>query len=416
MNEVNTTEVKASNWNQLSYFKVFVHNDSSVQHRKYPLLNNGNQQVLVTVRLVAKDASGNFTTIPQADLDKIRLIDYGTSDEIYFGSELKSWSTSRTNLGYTWDRQFLDSIRSLRVEQPQLFETAGNEPCIVEQEDLNTSPPTNEQMQELSPLTPEEQATHAPGDYQTVQFYLRTTATLERRIAARIINSDGTEFRSNYSEVENDNGEGDKLGKFNSSFEIEPLIFPRLPSENYGDRLSNGYLKDTFIGEGRFVNYFRAAEHHVNIRMPSGRTVAIKTMLNYNSHNGVVWATRGPGASKCTYTYFGLPGSQTARYGTPFYVGVMNSGIGARSHEEWLQYLAGTFGLANKIKHPRSGELVIGQLVYAHTFLNYTNVNLVKEVPNRPSFDFSVMDIYGTQHNLRVSLTVELGNLILDKR
>ncbi|OKA25250.1 hypothetical protein BOH74_09210 [Pseudomonas versuta] len=416
MNEVNTTEVKASNWNQLSYFKVFVHNDSSLQHRKYPLLNNGNQQVLVTVRVVAKDASGNFTTIPQADLDKIRLIDYGTSQEIYFGSELQPWSTSRTNLGYEWDRPFLDSIRSLRVEQPKLFETAGNDLCVVEQEDLNTSPPTDEQMQELSPLTPEEQASHAPGDYQTVQFYLRTTATTDRRIAARIANSDDTVFRTNYSEVGDDTGEGDKRGKFNSSFEIEPLTFPRLPSENYGDRNSNGFLKDTAIGSGNFISYYRAAENHVNIRMPNGRTVAIKNMLNYNANNGVVWATGSTSASKCTSTYIGLPGNAWAQYGTPFYVGINSGGVGALSHEQWLYYSAHPIDLAFKIKHPRAGEIVIGQFVYAHTFYYYSNVQMNHKIANKHSLDFSVMDIYGTQHNLRVSLSAELGNLILDRR
>ena len=60
MNESIATTVQASSWTQLSYFKVFVHNDSQLQNPRYPLLNNGNQQVLVTVRLAAQDARGNY--------------------------------------------------------------------------------------------------------------------------------------------------------------------------------------------------------------------------------------------------------------------------------------------------------------------------------------------------------------------
>jgi hypothetical protein len=43
MSEVEVQDVKASGWNQLSYFKVFVNNDSHLQNSRYPLLNNGNQ-------------------------------------------------------------------------------------------------------------------------------------------------------------------------------------------------------------------------------------------------------------------------------------------------------------------------------------------------------------------------------------
>ena len=133
MNEAIATTVQASSWTQLSYFKVFVHNDSHLQHSRYPLLNNGNQQVLVTVRLAAQDARGNYVSVSAADLNSIRLIDYGTSETIYFGSELQPWSTSQTDMGFIWDRSFLDSIRSLRLEQPELFEQVDRDPGAFEQ-------------------------------------------------------------------------------------------------------------------------------------------------------------------------------------------------------------------------------------------------------------------------------------------
>lgn len=421
MSDVEEKNVKASNWNQLSYFKVFVHNDSHLQNPRYPLLNNGNQQVLVTVRLAAQDALGNFVTIPQADLNKIRLIDYGTSQEIYYGSELQSWSTSSTNLGYTWDRSFLDSLRSLRLEQPKLFEQVDDEQCAVEHDHMDVPHKAIEQAQEwppvLMPLTQEELANQAANDYQSVQFYLRTTSTISRRIAARVSNSDGTVFRTNYSEVGDDNGEGDKRGKFNSSFEIEPLTFPRLPSENYGDRLANGYLKDTPIGNGSFAGgNYRSFEHHVNIKMPNGRAVPIKSIPNFNGLDSPVWGSRGGGSSKCTMTYMALPGSSYINYPQRHYIAINRSGVGVLNTGVWLTYLSRGLGLENKIKYPRSGEVVIGQAISTDSFLFYSTVNMAKELPSQTTYDFSVIDVYGTTHNLRVGLIPAFNYLTLEKR
>ena len=418
MSEVEVQDVKASGWNQLSYFKVFVNNDSHLQNSRYPLLNNGNQQLLVTVRLAAKDASGNFVTVTPADLATIRLIDYGTSEIIYLGEQLHPWCTTFTNLGYAWDRGFLDSIRSLRLEQPKLFEQAAIDPPALDQALEGVPLQHHEQAQPGLELHTQNQALSQPGaDYQTVQFYVRTTATTLRRLAVRINNSDGTVFRTNYSEVGDDTGEGDKRGKFNSSFEVEPLTFPRLPSENYGDRLANGYLKDTPIGHGDFAGKFRAFEHHVNIRMPNGRSLPIKTITNYSSRNGVVWAAHGSGKSKCTVTYFGLPGSQVTKLtNKPEYIGIMRNGLSREYTGVWLTYLGRHMGIEGKIKYPREGEVVIGQVIMEENFYFYQSVTNNIEVPNRMTHDFSVIDIYGSSHNLRVGLIPAFNYLTLERR
>lgn len=415
MNESIATTVQASSWTQLSYFKVFVHNDSQLQNPRYPLLNNGNQQVLVTVRLAAQDARGNYVAVSAADLNSIRLIDYGTSEAIYFGSQLQPWSTSQTDMGFIWDRSFLDSIRSLRLEQPELFEQADRDPGAFEHA-LTINDGAQEVLPAL-PSVPVELQEDCGHGYQCFRFYLRTTSTISRRFAARITNSDNTVFRSNYAEVADDNGEGDGRGKFNSSFEINPISFPRLPSESYGDRLANGYLKDTPIGDGVFTGKYRAFEHHINIRMPGGRAVPIKTIPNFDDSTGVVWGNGGSGRSKLTITYIGLPGSDTTRYTyAPYYMKINKYGLGMLAVREWMNFTGRGMGLEGKIKYPRSGELVVGQVLCEENFWFYTNVTASKEVLKQTTKDITVVDIYGTLHDLRIGLIPEYNYLTLERR
>lgn len=416
MNEAIATTVQASSWTQLSYFKVFVHNDSHLQHSRYPLLNNGNQQVLVTVRLAAQDARGNYVSVSAADLNSIRLIDYGTSETIYFGSELQPWSTSQTDMGFIWDQSFLDSIRSLRLEQPELFEQVDRDPGAFEQA-LTINDGAQEVLPAL-PSAPVELQDDCPNGYQCFRFYLRTTSTIKRRFAARITNSDNTVFRSNYAEVTDDNGEGDGRGKFNSSFEIDPISFPRLPSESYGDRLANGYLKDTPIGDGVFTGKYRAFEHHINIRMPgSGRAVPIKAIPNYDYTEGAVWGNGGSGRSKLTITYIGLPGSDSTWYTyAPYYMQINKYGLGMMSVSDWLFFIGQSLGLGYKIKYPRSGEVVVGQVLCEENFWFYTNVTASKEVLKQTTKDITVVDIYGTLHDLRIGLIPEYNYLTLERR
>lgn len=416
MNEVSATGNKASNWKQLAYFKVFVHNDSQQQNASYPLFNNGNQQVLVTIRLAAQDERGNYVSIPASDLNGIRLIDYGTCDEIYFGSQLQPWSTSQTDLGFIWDEGFINSVRSLRLEQPELFEQADSAPGAFDQA-LNI----NSEGQMLPSAMPECSAENGDDPnkiYQCFKFYLRTTALTKRQFAARITNGDGTVFRSNYPEVGSDNGQGDGLGKFNSSFEINPISFPRLPSENYGDRLANGYLKDTPIGDGVFTGKFRAFEHHINIRMPrSGQAVPIKAIPNYDYTEGVVWGNAGSGRSKLTVTYIGLPGSSSTWYTyAPYYMQINKYGVGMMSVSDWLFFIGQSLGIGYKIKYPRSGEVVVGQVLCEENFWFYTNVTASKEVLKKTTKDLTVVDIYGTLHPLRIGLIPEYNYLTLERR
>ena len=73
-------------------------------------------------------------------------------------------------------------------------------------------------------------------------------------------------------------------------------------------------------------------------------------------------------------------------------------------------------GIEGKIKYPREGEVVIGQVIMEENFYFYQSVTNNIEVPNRMTHDFSVIDIYGSSHNLRVGLIPAFNYLTLERR
>lgn len=257
-------------------------------------------------------------------------------------------------------------------------------------------------------------------DYQYIHFYISTGASSLRRFAARVSNADGTVFRSNYSEVGEDLGEGDKLGKFNSSFEIDPLTFPNLQNDNYGDRKSDGsgYLRDTLVSEmTRNGMKYRAYEQHLNIRMPTGRKVPIKSVIHPIGPDpvkgaDVIWACRGNvSATRTAHTYMCYPGETHIRMGQPpnFY--------GWNNNYYWATDLL-TMAFENyapRIVHAREGEVVIGHFLMSQNSYFYDTRSGARETPNKTSMLIKVIDIYGTQHNLRLSFNPDYNYLYLNK-
>lgn len=423
MSTVNASPAQASNWKQLSYFRVFVGNDASYQNNRYPLLNNQRQQLLVTVRLAAKDANGNHVQIPQSDLDNIRLIDYNTAELIDFNNSFTGeWTSSRLHQGYTWDRGFLDSIRVLRLEQPALFEAVEQRAHVAEALEGKLPEQIKHELENAGfvSVPTAETMEVCPNGYQCVNFYISTGASLLRRFAARVSNADGTVFRSNYGEIGEDLGEGDKLGKFNSSFEIDPLTFPNLQNDNYGDRKSDGsgYLRDTLVSEmTRNGMKYRAYEQHLNIRMPNLRKVPIKSVIHPIGPDpvkgaDVIWACRGNvSATRTAHTYMCYPGETHIRMGQPpnFY--------GWNNNYYWATDLL-TMAFENyapRIVHAREGEVVIGHFLMSQNSYFYDTRSGARETPNKTSMLIKVIDIYGTQHNLRLSFNPDYNYLYLNK-
>ena len=424
MSTVNASPAQASNWKQLSYFRVFVGNDAHFHNNRYPLLNNRRQQLLVTVRLTAKDANDNYVKIPQSDLDNIRLIDYNTSELIDFNNSFTGeWTSSRLDQGYDWDRGFLDSIRVLRLEKPELFAGVGKLADVAEALDVKLPEQVKHELENRGSnftLPVGEVMDDGSEDYQYIHFYISTGASSLRRFAARVSNADGTVFRSNYSEVSDDLGEGDKLGKFNSSFEIDPLTFPNLPNDNYGDRKSDGsgYLRDTLVSEmTRNGMKYRAYEQHLNIRMPNLRKVPIKSVIHPIGPDpvkgaDVIWACRGNvSATRTAHTYMCYPGETHIRMGQPpnFY--------GWNNNYYWATDLL-TMAFENyapRIVHAREGEVVIGHFLMSQNSYFYDTRSGARETPNKTSMLIKVIDIYGTQHNLRLSFNPDYNYLYLNK-
>lgn len=431
MSIIDSSSTQATNWKQLSYFRVFVENDAHLQNARYPLLNNKRQQLRVTVRLAAKDAAGNVATIPKSDLDQIRLIDYNTSALIDYNDNFSGdWTSSWHHRGFIWDRGFLDSIRSLRLEQPQLFETSdssADDADYADDPDAKVSEPIEQTSESFGPvlISPSMDATLAdcPGGYQCVTFYVSTGARAARRLAARITNGDGTVFRSNYSDVTDDLGEGDKRGRFNSSFEVEPVSFPSLPNENFGDRKADGsgYLRDTLVTSNKFSGgEYRAFEQHVNIRMPNGRKVPIKSVTSHPSGadgaigGEMMWASRGPVTrSKTTFTYISYPGETHVRMQEP------PNWYGADGYFYRVHSLLATAfpNFTPRIFHPRAGEVVIGHFLtdQNHQFYYRAQNGAEHQVPNKMMMPLHVMDIYGTEHRLRLGLVSTHNYLTLNK-
>ena len=424
MSTVNASPAQASNWKQLSYFRVFVGNDAHFHNNRYPLLNNRRQQLLVTVRLTAKDANDNYVKIPQSDLDNIRLIDYNTSELIDFNNSFTGeWTSSRLDQGYDWDRGFLDSIRVLRLEKPELFAGVGKLADVAEALDVNLPEQVKHELENRGSnftLPVGEVMDDGSEDYQYIHFYISTGASSLRRFAARVSNADGTVFRSNYGEIGEDLGEGDKLGKFNSSFEIDPLTFPNLPNDNYGDRKSDGsgYLRDTLVSEmTRNGMKYRAYEQHLNIRMPNLRKVPIKSVIHPIGPDpvkgaDVIWACRGNvSATRTAHTYMCYPGETHIRMGQPpnFY--------GWNNNYYWATDLL-TMAFENyapRIVHAREGEVVIGHFLMSQNSYFYDTRSGARETPNKTSMLIKVIDIYGTQHNLRLSFNPDYNYLYLNK-
>lgn len=393
MTDIIAPEAQTSNWTQLSYFRVFVHNDGDLNNGRYPLFSNNSQQLTVTVRLIARDASGNLATISSNDLNSIRLIDYTTSAVLEFEDNNNPWKPSHYDEGWVWDRDVLTSVRSMRLTHSQLFEADA---------------PETDSCEDWSPASKNMVNDECPNGYQCFKFYISTSSNTPRRLAARIMNSAGTVFRTNYSDIEDSTGEGDKNGRFNSSFSVDPVSFPRLSSEYYGDRQTNGsgYLKDIRVVSNYGEN--RAYEQHVNIRLPGGKVIPIKHVsYPFPQSSLMVWDNTGSGSQSTAFTFIGHPGETLLRLKSPIKT------LKVQRHQSIDSMVSALYDYNPSIKYSRTGQLVIGHIILPGKYWFYDIAG--QEVPNVMRREFTVTDIYGNNHDLRYGLSSARNNLILDR-
>lgn len=417
MSTPSAPEATASNWQQLYFFKVIAERNADSGYREYPLFNNGQQQLHITLQLAALTAAGQPAVIPAQELVEARLIDFLTSAELprWDNGLAGSWAAEPSKGPFTYDRNFINSVRSFAADAPiniVVPAPAEDERVPTAWKEALSTNAMGERNARLTvgshPFSEDERAMiqrQYPGlqvtDYQFVDFYVVTRATQGRTVAGRITNSQGTVFRTNHGEIGDDSGLGDGLGKFNSSIRIDPVTFPNLPGENYGDRNADGTLKDTLVATAD--NYaYRCYEHHINIKLPNGKMVPIHSIWEAYE----LWGDGGTGWKAClSHTYIGGPGSRTMEYLIPPYVGIRGS---FPRSDEALRDLVPDL----QIRYPREGQIVIGHVLCIWDYWFYLKPSNGERAPHRLSSRIGFTDIYGNPHSVTIFFSPRYYNYI----
>ena len=106
-----------------------------------------------------------------------------------------------------------------------------------------------------------------------------------------------------------------------------------------------------------------------------------------------------------SFTYLGYPGSNQLTMGMNFY-----NAFKVPLRDLLLRPLQSDL----RIRHPRSGELVIGQYITSIPLPGIYHADNTA-VPNAMYSDMELVDIYGNSHFLRLGLVTGLNFLTLNK-
>ncbi|WP_036143100.1 hypothetical protein [Luteibacter sp. 9135] len=277
-----TSHAQAQSWAQLALFRiyknVFPDNEPTLH-----VFNNGRQQCEVRIVLSALDNNGNSVDLSAADIATIELIDYVTGEPLprleNHPADL-TWAFSSTSAGYVWDEALV------------AVATAPDSAIVV--------------AAEPHPLPDAQGKT-------TLTFYVSTTSTKDRQLAARIrLPSEGGSpqyITTNTASAQDPVGEG-QGGRFNSSVIVHPTAFPSLPASSYGDITNEGYLTPVRVGSQDYFYWTR--EHYLHVSYKG-------TLLHLKSVSGApeqppgfaIYASGGVGdAVKWAISYYGQPGAE----------------------------------------------------------------------------------------------------------
>lgn len=382
----------ANEWSQLAIFRIY--KDIFPDHQPtLGIFNNTRQQCIVRITVAGLDSVNNKVPIPQADLDKIELIDYVTGTpltKVDTFDDHPEWAYSTKHQGYEWDES---KILGTAHDSESLEHVAGNDG-----------------------EKPADGPSSTPPDQQLVTYYVSTRSHSTRQIAARIPKGN-TWFRTNVN-VDDPDGKGNGSGSFNSSVHIRPVDFPSLPSGDYGDVSSAGTLLPNKVGSSTY--FYWATEYFLHVKLMN-ELLRLKSVSGSDNHvepAGFAVYMHGGGNDNAKWgiSYYGQPGDSAPEHFPLEPLATVNvlvrHGEGNATHDiykpmDMFRTCVGSIVNASKTR------VVIGLLTgnIAAEFLDKSG----KKVNPVTCTTLHIMDVYGNDHALSLAFGDKATDLRITK-
>ncbi len=388
---MNNPSVKAT-WAQVLYFRIFKDFGQETQPARVKVFNNERQQCQVKVAIVVQDAAGNPVELPEADFQKLELIDYGSGQPLPAG-----WQVSRTPGEYTWDEAII----------PDTAE-AGSPAARSEHADDDAAGRLLNRREQRQ--------------MRQAIFYVSTRSTSRMQIAARIpLPGGGAYATTNTVWISDPDGLGDKNGNFNSSVLVTPTAFPSLPITSYGEFDTSGNLMAHRVGDTS--NFFLAEEHYVFVNL-NGRELALKSVsASTTAPTGFAVYTHGDAFDtfKWGISYYGQPNASAPEH-LPlpplrwFQLTVASEDRAPEERESRQSNydpLTMFRNSAGSIVGRSNTRVVIG-LILGILQGRFVNINS-SVVPDVNATTLHMLDVYGNYHSLNLTFGAKANQLKISR-
>ncbi|MGQ5523972.1 hypothetical protein ACUHMQ_12015 [Chitinimonas sp. PSY-7] len=337
----------------IATFEVKFDAGSSVTSKK--IYANGRMQARVLVMIRGKDAQGNEVALDAATLGKIKLIRYNGGDDLQGG-----WSASKTENNY--EHEF-PSMASREADLQEFGAKHAEEEIEVVQDQMVGEAVSGN-------ATGNREARIEP---QRMDFWVTSSSTGTLQIAAAVTLPNGTVVKTN-----NSGGPG---GSFNSSVTLEGKS-----PETYS---IEAFKFDEVLKQGTTDTEYRTYNYYIGL-FPGGRQTRL-----------VKWFHANGGTGDAQYHFYG---SGKVDY---WHTIALGGWLNQAGRSKWeLNTSSGRY--VSVPVNDRSGEITVTQ------FINRKNWYLT--AVKTGNFDFSVHDLYGTEHKLRIRTVISDRAFILEKR
>ncbi|WP_171014139.1 hypothetical protein [Chitinivorax sp. B] len=337
----------------IATFEVKFDAGSSVPSKR--IYANGRMQTRVLVMIRGKDGQGNEVPLDATTLSKIKLIRYNGGDDLQGG-----WSASKTENSYEHE------FPSLVFSDNDLQEFGAKQADF----DIET---VHEQLEvERGGVNPAGHAT-AQIEPQRVDFWVTTSSTGTLQIAAAVTLPGGAVVKTNNT--------GTPGMTFNSSVTVEGKT-----PESYS---IEAFKFDEVLKQGNTDTEYRTYNYYIGL-FPAGRQLKL-----------VKWFHANGGTGDGQYWFYGS--GKVDHWHTI----ALNGWLNQTGRSKWEVTTSSGRYLSVPI-NDRSGQITVTQ------FINRKNWYLTSVKTG--NFDFSVHDLYGTEHRLRIRTVISDRAFILEKR